>query len=442
MGRWCTARRSGAARRVAVTAVVLAAVLATTAALPGATSVAAGLAAGSSGSAAGYGFADDAVRIAGASTTAGAEPLAAGATYRSSLPRNGTLYYRLELDAASDAYVSVTAVPGADGEVTAVDGIRVSVQDAEGGSCSVQSATFGAARSPRPVTARGMREIDPAAHRCQDAGTYYVGVERTRPQDSPPDDWDLELTVATEPRPRETGATKAPEAWDSASPEPLAGEPERRPGGHGFAHATLVGQGVWRDDIRPGETLYYKVPVDWGRQVYATAELAGSADASGYATGALRLALHNPVRGEVDDAAKGYTGRTTTVGLAPLPPVAYSNRYATAGQVGALRFAGDYYVVVHLAAQVADDFGQGPFALTLRLRLGGSAGTGPGYAGESRPKGLFEVSAQGRVAVPADGDADDDLAMKAVAVGGIGSGSLLLLGLAVWTATARRRPRP
>ncbi|MCW8117029.1 MULTISPECIES: hypothetical protein [Streptomyces violaceoruber group] len=441
MGRWCTARRSAATGRVAVTAAVLAAVLATTAALPGATSLAPGLAAGSAGSAAGYDFADDAVRIAGARATAGAEPLAAGATYRSSLPRNGTLYYRLELDAASDAYVSVTAVPGADGEVTAVDGIRVSVQDAEGGSCSVQSATFGAARSPRPVTARGMREIDPAAHRCQDPGTYYVGVERTRPQDSPPDDWDLELTVATEPRPRETGATKAPEAWDSASPEPLAGEPERRPGGNGFAHATLVGQGVWRDDIRPGETLYYKVPVDWGRQVYATAELAGSADASGYATGALRLALHNPVRGEVDDAAKGYTGRTTTVGLAPLPPVAYPNRYAT-GQAGALRFAGDYYVVVHLAAQVADDFGQGPFTLTLRLRLGGSTGTGPGYAGESRPKGLFEVSAQDRVAAPAGGGADDRLAMKAVAVGGIGTGSLLLLGLAVWTATARRRPRP
>ncbi|CAM5331517.1 hypothetical protein STENM327S_01517 [Streptomyces tendae] len=69
------------------------------------------------------------------------------------------------------------------------------------------------------------------------------------------------------------------------------------------------------------------MPVDWGRQVYAGAELAGSADASGYATGALRLALHNPVRGEVDAAARGYTGRRTTVGLAPLPPVAYPNRY-------------------------------------------------------------------------------------------------------------------
>ncbi len=424
---------------------MVAAVLATTAALPGATVLAAGPAgteaADAAGPSAGYDFADGAVPVAGASDTAGAETLAAGSVYRSSLPRNGTRYYRLDLDAASDAYVSVTAIPGPGGEVTAVDGIRVSVRDADGGSCSVHSATFGAARSPRPVTAWGMRETGPGGTRCQDPGTYYVGVERTRPQDSPPDDWDLELTVATEPGLRQAGATKAPETWASASPEPLDGEPERRAGGSGFAHATLLGQGVWRDDIRPGQTLYYRVPVDWGRQVYATAELAGSADASGYATGALRLALHNPVRGEVVDAAKGYTGRRTTVGLAPLPPVAYPNRYATAGRVAALRFAGDYYLVVHLAAQAADDFGQGPFGLTLRLRLGGAARSGPGYAGESRPQGLFEVSARNRIAAPGSGSgtAGDDTAMKAVAVGGIGTGSLLLVGLAVWTAATRRR---
>ncbi len=237
-----------------------------------------------------------------------AVPLEPGVTYRSSLPRDGTLYYRLDLDAASDAYVAVTAVPGT-GEVTAVDGVRVSVQDADGTSCSSDSATFGAARSPRPVTAWAVRETDPGGTRCQEPGTYYVTVERSRPEDSPPQDWDLELSAVTEPRPREVGASEAPESWDSASPEPVAGEAERRAGGDGFADATPVGPGAWRDDIRPGQTLFYRVPVDWGRRLHATAELGGSGDRSGYATAALRLALHNPVRGEVDDAAKGYTGR-------------------------------------------------------------------------------------------------------------------------------------
>ncbi|WP_121748030.1 hypothetical protein [Streptomyces sp. E2N166] len=419
--------------RTPVRLAVVTVVLATTAALPAGAPLAAGAPPG-------YAFAEDARRIEGASGTSDAVRLEPGATYRSSLPRSGTLHYRLELDAASDAYVAVTAAPGPDGEVTAVDGIRVSVQDAEGGSCSSDSATFGAARSPRPVTARGMREIAPGETRCQDPGTYYVAVERSRPQDSPPGAWDLELTAVTEPRPERTGATTAPDAWDSASPAPLAGEPERRPGGSGFAHATAVGQGVWRDDIRPGQTLFYKVPLDWGRQLHATAELGSSGDGSGYATSALHLALHNPVRGEVDDAARGYTGRPTSVALAPLPPVAYANRYATDAQAGALRFAGSYYLVVHLAAQVADDFGDGPFGLTLRVRLGGAARTGPEYAGESEPKGVFDVSAQDREAAPEGGGGGDDLAMKAVAVGGIGTGSLLLVALGVWTAAARRGP--
>ncbi|MFE1044490.1 hypothetical protein ACFW5S_01125 [Streptomyces olivaceus] len=456
MGRWCGVRRrtgaggarppasgrpagASAVRPRATAAVRLAAVtvlLATTASLPGGAALAAGAAGGTEG----YAFADGAARVEGASDTAGAALLQPGATYRSSLARNGTLYYRLELDADSDTYVSVTAVPRSEGEVTAVDGVRISVRDADGASCSLGSATFGAAHSPRPVTAWGMREIDPGASRCQDAGTYYVAVERVRPEDSPPDDWDLELTTATEPRPRRAGPTEPPGTWDSASPEPLAGQPERRAGGSGFARATAVGQGVWQSDIRPGQTLYYKVPVDWGRQVFASAGLGGSDDASGYATGALRLGLHNPVRGEVDAAAKGYTGRPAAVGLAALPPVAYPNRYASSRQVGALRFAGDYYLVVHLAAQVADDFGDGPFGLTLRVRLRGTAEAGPGYTGEPRPKGVFELSAADRAAAPENGAArDGDAAMRAVAVGGIGTGSLLLAGLAVWTVTARRR---
>ncbi|MYR41208.1 hypothetical protein [Streptomyces sp. SID5910] len=437
MVRWCTARWRGGSRRgrppVPVRLAVVTAVLATTSVLPGGTALAAGAPGG-------YAFDDGARRVEGASTTAEAPLLEPGTTYRGSLPRTGTQHYRLELDAASDTYVSATAVPGEGDELTAVDGVRLSVRDADGGTCSLDSAAFGAARSPRPVTAWGVRAVAPGSTRCQEPGTYYVTVERSRPQDSPPEPWDLELTAVTEPRPEHTGATRAPETWNSASPEPLTAEPEHRRGGGGFARATPVGQGAWRDAIRPGQTLFYKVPVDWGLQLYASAELGGTDSGSGYATGALRLALHNPVRGEVVDAAKGYTGRQVTAALAPVPPVAYANRYATDDRVSGMRFAGDYYLVVHLAAQVADDFGEGPFPLVLRLRYEGTAQAGPGYAGKSVPDGLFEVSAHDRQAASADGTGRGDrAAMTALAVGGIGTGSVLLAGLGVWTAVARRR---
>ncbi|WP_416237747.1 hypothetical protein [Streptomyces sp. NEAU-W12] len=393
-----------------------------------------------------YAFEEGAPRVEGALSTADAVRLEAGRTYRSTLPAGGPVHYRLELDDTSDVYVSATAVPPGGGTAAVVDGVKVSVQDGDGRSCDVNTATFGAAASPHPVAAWAAREISPRRSLCKDAGTYYVAVERADPdgKGASPDAWELELTTVSEPRPAQAGATTPPDAWNSASPEPVAGEARRRAGGAGFAEATPLGEGVWRDDIRPGQTLFYKVPVGWGRQFNATAELgSSSSDGTGFVPAALDLDLYNPVRGHVADVGVGYDGRQKSDSLAPLPPVAYANRHAPTGQVAAMRFAGSYYLVAHLAEKVADDFGDGPVPLTLRVRVSGAAQDGPGYAGEPVPSDVFtegeedrEAAADGRAAGPGPGD---DTAMTALAVGGIGTGSALLVGLGAWTVVARRR---
>lgn len=406
------------------------AVLCAVAALPGAIA-----AAGGPGT---YGFAPDALPVTGAASPADAPRLEPGRTYHSSLPRNGRRFYRLDLaTATTTAYVPVTAVPPAHTTVTATDGIRVSVQDAAGGSCSNASARFGAALSPRPVTALAARE--PGRTLCPGAGTYYVLVERvdsgTAGQAQP---WDLEIKPVTEPRLAKAGPTTAPRAWDSASPEPLAGDPRDRTGGTGFTTARLLGEGVWRTRITPGRTLFYKVPVDWGRRVHAVAELDGSTSGHGYVGGALNLSLYNPVRGLVDDASLGYTGTRKPVALAPLPPVEYANRYAVFTGENAMRFAGDHYLVVHLSEQMADTFGQGPFDVTLRVRLDGQAQDGPRYAGRPVPDDVFTITEQDREAAATGSTGGGDTAMRALAVGGIGTGTVLLLVLGGWTVAARR----
>ncbi|MEU6525960.1 hypothetical protein ABZ892_24835 [Streptomyces sp. NPDC046924] len=390
----------------------------------------------------GYVFTEGAQRIAGAGSTADALRLEAGRAYRSTLPASGRIHYRLELDAGSNVYVSATAVPPGGGGAAVIDGVRVSVQDADGRSCDVDTATFGAAAGPHPVAASAVREISPRKSLCQDAGTYYVIVERADPdgKGASPDDWELELTTVSEPRLERAGVTTAPEEWDSASPRPVTGQAQRRAGGAGFAEATPLDEGVWRDDIRPGQTLFYQVPVDWGRQFHATAELgSASSDGTGFVPAALDLDLYNPVRGHVADVGIGYDGRQKTGSLPPLPHVAYANRHATGAQVGAMRFAGSYYLVAHLRAEVADDFGDGPVPLTLRVRISGAAQDGPEYAEESAPAGVFEVTAQDREAAARGRSTGDGTAMTALAVGGIGTGSALLVGLAVWTVAARRR---
>ncbi|MEU6771652.1 hypothetical protein [Streptomyces sp. NPDC046759] len=387
-----------------------------------------------------YAFSPGARGVAGAAGMATAARLDAGDIYRSSLPRNGELYYRLELAATDTAYVPVTAVPPADATVSATDGISVSIQDAHGTPCSYAAARFGAGLSPRPVTALGERETGKAL--CQGGGTYYVVVRRLDTQGSgtsgPAQRWDLEIAPATEPRPARAGATSAPQAWDSATPEPLTGDPRDRSGGTGFASAGPLGEGVWRTELVPGETRFYKVPLDWGRQLHASAELAGAAG-HGYVGGALDLSVYNPVRGHVEDAALGYTGTQKSAVLAPLPPVEYANRYAVTAGVTSVRFAGDYYLVLHLSEQMAGTFGRGPFGVTLRVRVAGQAHAGPEYSGRPVPGGVFTVTEHDRqAALTGSGASGSEPVMRVIAICGIGLGTVLLLVLGVWTAAARR----
>jgi hypothetical protein len=211
-----------------------------------------------------------------------------------------------------------------------------------------------------------------------------------------------------------------------------------RPGGAGFATAALVGPGAWRDRIVPGQTLFYRVPVGWGQQPDATVEIGSTGGRSAdYVGAALSLTLHNPVRAEVESAQTGYGGTQKSAALAPVPPVAHANRYAVSAPVNGMRFAGSYYLVVHLAAQVGEKFGDGPYGVVLRVGVRGAARSGPGYAGESVPRGIFGADAPG--ASGGTGGHGGDLGMRVLAAGGIGAGSALLLGLAVWTLTARRR---
>ena len=413
-----------------------------------------------------YAFAEDATTVQGATGTADAVRLEPGRTYKSAIKKNAELYYVLDLDDTSDAYVSATAVPRPGATVAFSDGVKVSLQDANGRTCpGAGLAHVGATQSPHPIAASTAREIVPGGSGlCQAAGTYYLIVERTGSPGSSGDgaDWDLELRPATEPRLKKAGATSAPEVWDSASPEALSGNGVERRGGTGFTTATPLPQGIWTTGISPGQTLFYRVPVDWGQQLYATADLSSSSSGKGFVGTALVMSLYNPVRGLVDDTGSGYNGRQQSAALQPLPPVDYANRHAVNDRVSGMRFAGSYYLVVHLAGQVAERFGDGPFGLTLRVRVAGTAKSGPAYAGRTQPRDLFDATAvdPGRVAGGSGGDgltggiagavgdggtgagSGGDTTMKLVAAAGIGTGTFLVLTLGVWTALARRRHAP
>ncbi|WP_203182211.1 hypothetical protein [Streptomyces pratensis] len=87
-------------------------------------------------------------------------------------------------------------------------------------------------------------------------------------------------------------------------------------GGTGFNDAAAVDEGTWRDDLQPGDSRFYKVPVAWGQQLFLRAQLAnGPTDGTSFTVKGLRLALYNTARGPVSDKSIGYRGAPVGVGL-------------------------------------------------------------------------------------------------------------------------------
>lgn len=402
-----------------------------------------------------YVFAEGAVAVDGARNSMDSVRLTPGSTYKSSLARGGKVYYQLQLDARETVYVSATAVPGLDAKVAYGDGVEVSLEDTNGSNCNSGDARFGTSQSPRPISAWAVRAVGPTENRCKAAGTYYVVVERNSEPGSSTETWDTELRVVSEPGVAKNASTTPPESWNSASPTPPGEARKVRRGGTGFNDARALGAGVWGDRIKPGQTRFYRVPVDWGQQISAGAELGSASGGRGeYVTSALVMSLANPVRARIDDADTAYDGRQKTTALRPLAPVAYENRYSPIDGVTGTRFAGWYYLSVHLNPQVAREFGDDPLDLTLRVNVDGAAKEGPAYVGAARPLDEFSVTGEDEDAAArgetgagsgaGSGDAGGGGngggdGMRIVAAGGFGAGTVLLAILGVWTLIGRRR---
>ncbi|OEJ26012.1 hypothetical protein AR457_17635 [Streptomyces agglomeratus] len=386
-----------------------------------------------------YAYEPSAKPAGGTATNTDARRLEPGGTYRDSIKPGGKLFYRLELDATSNAYVSAMAVPKPGTKVGYADELKVTLQDRDGSSCSYNTARFGSAEFARPIGAYAHRTVEKDRSSCQDANTYYALIERTSAASSSSEPWELEIRHQTEPGVGAGGATEAPEDWPSSSPAPPAGEARDRRGGTSFYSATGLKDGEWRDRIKPGETLFYKVPVDWGQQLFASADL-GSTAGDGYVSNALTMALYNPARGLVDSATDvSYDGKQKSSAFDPLPPVAYENRFDSSEDVNGMRFAGWYYLRVSLSPEVAKEFGPKALGLSLRLNVENDKKGAPAYkgaAGDFQVTGQDLSAAEDGLSTPTAARSDT---MRLVAAAGIGAGTVLVLGLAVWTLVARRR---
>ncbi|MFC8510198.1 hypothetical protein ACFU3J_13990 [Streptomyces sp. NPDC057411] len=350
-------------------------------------------------------------------TAPDARPVGSGAllpgpgTYTDTIERGETHTYRLRLDGTSDVFLSAVLAPEPGSAVDVVDGLSLALRSASGVPCGPPRDIRFYGDTARPVADYVSRRVQ-QGRPCQEPGEYVLVVEGVGRESAAVRRQRVEIGYVAEGR--TTGEGPAPTRWSTESPAGLAGDSasggEVR-GGTGFNDAAPVRDGTWRDEIRPGESRFYRVPVAWGQQLFVQARFANATPPPGRSAlpDGLRLALYNPARGAVDERKALYTGAPATLLLATAP-AAYANRRDGATEAAsAMRFEGAYYVQLTLDRQAP-----GPVALALDLAHLPST----------------------------DGAEAPDPVLHAVGIAGVTTGTVLVAGLGAWpVVTARRRPR-
>ncbi|MFE2227044.1 hypothetical protein [Streptomyces kronopolitis] len=438
-----TARRTH--RGIAVLAT-----LGAVAVLPGAVGVA------SADAIPGYRIADSATRVGGSASNSDAPRLSPG-LHTDRIKRGEKKYYSVNLDDRTNAYFSAVAAPRPGTKVRDYgDKLTINVQDSSGHTCDTgASPFFRGGGMAYPIADYATRRIGPDRTACQKAGPYYLVLSRQGSAASGSDIWPIELDYLEEPPLKgSTPARPGQGTWSTATPAPRTDPTERAArGGTGFNDAGSVTSGVWTDRIRPGETRFYRVPVDWGQRLNLSAELPNAGGSttgspngralgrtSGFVASGLGLGVYNPARGAVGGATfVPYRGEPAAA-KEFTAPVDYGNRFNPVNAVSAMRFAGWYYIAVSLHPDAARYFPKGT-DLTLRVDVRLHAKDGPDY---DRPAGTFSVTPEDRDTArkgqsPQQArEAEKSGVLMTVAYAGIGTGVVLLAGLGTWTLVARR----
>ncbi|MGW4160699.1 hypothetical protein [Streptomyces sp. NPDC004788] len=358
-------------------------------------------------------------------TAPDARPVGTGAvlpgpgTYTDSIAKGETRTYRVRLDGTSNVYLSAVLAPAPGQPVDVVDGLSLSLRTPGGMPCGMHTDVRFYGRTARPIADYVSRRVEPGRD-CQEPGEYVFVVEGVGRAEGSAARRTVELGYVVEPAPDEP-APPAPTAWSTEPPAGLgAGQARTAHGGTGFNDAAALSGdgGTWRDELRPGESRFYRVPVDWGQQLFVRARFGKATAPPGRSAlpDGLRLALYNPARGAVDEAKGLYTGEPATLSLGTAP-AAYANRSTgTTNAVGAMRFAGAYYVQLTL-----DRAAPTPVPVSLDVAL-------------SPPPTGADPASSAPVRAP-------DPTLRAIGIAGVTTGTVLVAGLGAWPLAQRTRRR-
>ncbi|GAA1931887.1 VWA domain-containing protein [Nocardioides marmoribigeumensis] len=398
--------------------------------------------------------------VTGGTSIEDAPTVEAGTYVDTTLPDEGTRYYRVARPEGGGVSVSALIRPPRE-EANWHSALTVALHAPDGERCTSALGQSFQVIGYTPLTSAGTEynaSRPTISDSCEQADELVAAVTLG---DGAPTDFRLQIGTY----PAVTDPEQLPEAAEKDGPWvadvriPRSGPVTPVVGGVTPDDAPALEPGTtYADTIEASEQLVYKVPVAYGQAVRVSARVEPDARADaalgvqGNPTSILALTALGQTLPRAFDQAKGvdgggfYNGAEPHLVTAVLPPVRWRNVESFDPGIAAHNHAGFVYVVLGMG--LLDSERPDQFAAPVRIRaetVGEPAGE-PAYAGQVRAP-TDESSPTTGTASADSGDAnDDDNEEKATADGLplaalLGGGVVVLLAAAALVLGLRRRAR-
>ena len=393
-----------------------------------------------------------------------AAPQVVPGQYRDTYDTSGTpRYYTIPRTPGSTVSARVSTVVKPYGYINA-DNFALELQTLAGATCSSAASLTQSLKSATvySVAVRSASSESPgqAPDACEKDPQLRLEVTRTSPASSSTAATPVELGVAEQPQ--VTNRADLPEAVEGYTGEGFRVRQQEKPapvvGGSGFSNAPTVAAGSWSDSIAFGDTVIYRVPLDYGQTLKVTASLPGDKGKlplglyDGYV---VRLRMLTPAHAQLVNVVDPRTGGTAEHISAASPQVRLRNDELPLPSTQNFRpdastasVAGDYFVVVELEP-VTQGLIRVVLPLQLNLVVDGAPSGQPVFATAPSP-GPSDQPSPSTSGGPSDAPTAGPVDAQGPSTGElvlVGVGILVLLGIGAAAAVlvlrrGRRADRP
>ncbi|KAA9152219.1 VWA domain-containing protein [Amycolatopsis acidicola] len=334
----------------------------------------------------------------------GSAPVVRAGQYQDVLGPQETKYYAVDVPAGWSLYASATIAFQRAAESASTQNYETALLGPGGIDCHISDSGLTTHANDGEAIATGVafHDGDPDAA-CHGAGRYVLRVTRDGGEDyAHGAALPIELIIGLEPP-----AGGQQEASETVTYQDPPGADQPVLGSGSFTTATeLAASGHYSDVIQHGETLFFKVRLQWG-QGLAYRLRYEPLGAGGPGSAQVSTTLFNPARQTVDHEQSGYADQPTTLpedGALATPAIAYGNRDSSDDSISTAPIPGWYSFSVKLGEAGSSNVTGSPVRLHVDLSLSGAAQSPPPYVGatpaQANGDGIFVAAGGPAVETP------------------------------------------